>query len=334
MPSIQLLFGPMLIGAFMNAILYGVMVVQMFMYHQTYKRDPTWMRFFILFLFVLETLNTGFDIAMMYEPLVAKFGTTDATTFFPMFLAADPLLTVIISTPIQIFIAWRIKIISRATWLAVGICILAIISLGGGIWLTVTVVHVRRYTRKPELHWPALMWLLASAIADVTITVSLSMHLRRRKTGFSGTDDAIDRIIRLTIQTGFVTAVFAILDVVCFLALPHTTINFVWDFALSKLYTNALMSTLNARSGWGNLINGASGRNNLVYVDDSQLPQFQADSTTRFRTAQTLSSMGVYELETTSPSVTKRPDIENGISITKEVNTVRDPPDARYRSTH
>ncbi|KAG7096182.1 hypothetical protein E1B28_003632, partial [Marasmius oreades] len=27
----------------------------------------------------------------------------------------------------------------------------------------------------------------------------------------------------------------------------HTTINFIWDFALSKLYTNALFSTLNAR---------------------------------------------------------------------------------------
>ena len=30
--------------------------------------------------------------------------------------------------------------------------------------------------------------------------------------------------------------------------------NFVWDFSLSKLYVNALISTLNARTSWGNLI--------------------------------------------------------------------------------
>lgn len=48
---------------------------------------------------------------------------------------------------------------------------------GGGIWLTQTVTAVRRYARKPELHWPALTWLLASAIADVIITVSLTISL-------------------------------------------------------------------------------------------------------------------------------------------------------------
>ncbi|KAG6830050.1 hypothetical protein H0H87_009461 [Tephrocybe sp. NHM501043] len=50
---------------------------------------------------------------------------------------------------------------------------------GGGVWLTVTVVHIRRYSRKPELHWPAMLWLLASAIADITITLSLSLNLVR-----------------------------------------------------------------------------------------------------------------------------------------------------------
>lgn len=45
--------------------------------------------------------------------------------------------------------------------------------------MTVTVTHVRRFARKPELHWPALTWLLASAIADVTITVSLAYNLVR-----------------------------------------------------------------------------------------------------------------------------------------------------------
>lgn len=28
----------------------------------------------VLYLFLLETINTGFDIGMMYEPLIKRFG--------------------------------------------------------------------------------------------------------------------------------------------------------------------------------------------------------------------------------------------------------------------
>jgi len=41
----------------------------------------------------------------------------------------------------------------------------------------------------------------------------------------------------------------------------------VWDFALSKLYTNALLSTLNARLGWNNLGGGAQNPDNVLFGD-------------------------------------------------------------------
>jgi hypothetical protein len=37
---------------------------------------------------------------------------------------------VAVSTPIQIFLAWRIKIITKSNWIAVIICFLAIVGLG------------------------------------------------------------------------------------------------------------------------------------------------------------------------------------------------------------
>jgi hypothetical protein len=36
----------------------------------------------------------------------------------------------------------------------------------------------------------------------------------------------------------------------------------VWDFALSKLYSNSLLSTLNARGGWKT---GGSTRENVLF---------------------------------------------------------------------
>ncbi|KAG7096183.1 hypothetical protein E1B28_003633 [Marasmius oreades] len=249
-PPLRLVFGPMLIGVFFNVMLWGIMAVQTMAYFQRYKMDALILRFFVSYLIIAETVNSILGMAMVYNLLVTEWGSKNATIYFPELLLADPLLTVLISTPIQIFVAYRIQIISQVIWIPIIVVLLALVSMGGGLWTSVMVRMVKLFARKPELHTPALTWLLASAIADVAITISLCWSLAQRKTGFKRTDDMINRVLRLTVQTGLITAVFALLDVICFLALPRSTINFIWDFALSKLYTNALLSTLNARAGW------------------------------------------------------------------------------------
>uniref|UniRef100_A0A0W0FRA4 DUF6534 domain-containing protein n=1 Tax=Moniliophthora roreri TaxID=221103 RepID=A0A0W0FRA4_MONRR len=304
MPALKLIFGPMLIGVFFNVILWGIMAVQVMVYYQAYKRDALWLRIFVFYLVIAETANSALDMAMMYEVLIQKWGSPEATVYLPNLLAADPVTTVsetytfvvddspthpqffsqvLISTPIQIFVAYRIRIISQLTWIPVIICLLALVSLAGGVWTAVTATVVRVFARKPELHTPALTWLLSSAIVDVMITASLYWSLTKRKTGFKSTDDSINRIIRLTVQTGLVTAVFALLDVICFLSVPRTTINFIWDFALSKLYSNALLSTLNARAGWNSLA-GTDDHN--ILFGTNQWPSSSgedSDSTSRPR---------------------------------------------------
>ncbi|KAF8522945.1 hypothetical protein BU17DRAFT_18658, partial [Hysterangium stoloniferum] len=234
-----------------------------FIYFQSYKNDATWIRRFIMYLLVVETVNTGFNIAMIYQPLVLEYATPAATTFLPL----EPVVTVAISTPVQMFIAWRIRLISQSSLLALIICVFSIISLGGAVWLTHTVAVVRVYARITELHWPALVWLGATGVVDVLITISLTVSLSRRRTGYTGTDSAIRKIIRLTVQTGLITALFAILDVVCFFALPHTTVNFIWDLPLSKLYTNVLLSSLNARAGWNTSLSNPTMPPNVLFGD-------------------------------------------------------------------
>ncbi|KAJ8075639.1 hypothetical protein PM082_021269 [Marasmius tenuissimus] len=70
----------------------------------------------------------------------------------------------------------------------------------------------------------------------------------------------VDRIIRSTIQTGALTSVCAIIDLILFLVNP-TALHLTFNFALAKLYTNALMSSLNSRRGW-RYANGPSSNSN------------------------------------------------------------------------
>ncbi|KAF5335632.1 hypothetical protein D9758_014796 [Tetrapyrgos nigripes] len=89
-----------------------------------------------------------------------------------------------------------------------------------------------------------------SAVADIMIAACLVHGLSKKKTHISLLNEQLDRIMRLAVQTGAITAIMALSDAIVFLIRPHNTYFFAWDLCLSKLYTNTLLSSLNARNNW------------------------------------------------------------------------------------
>ncbi|KAG6373662.1 hypothetical protein JVT61DRAFT_6328 [Boletus reticuloceps] len=155
-----------------------------------------------------------------------------------------------ISTPVQLFIAWRVKIMSKSIVLPAIISLFAIASFAGGIATSVSVARSNEYPLFSKNLGAMTTWLVSSAAANVVITASLAHKLLRRLTRLAATDDLIDRIIQLTVHTGLTTTVFSLIDVTLPVIVADTTVNYIWDFALSKLYSNSLLSILNARGGW------------------------------------------------------------------------------------
>ncbi|KDR86147.1 hypothetical protein GALMADRAFT_235382 [Galerina marginata CBS 339.88] len=253
-------FGPLLIGAFINTILYGVCVVQFYIYYQKYKRDSKRIRYLVLYLFIMETINTIIIVGVVFEPLVLNFGNPQVFIAAPRMIPLDALSTVLISTPVQFFAAWRIKVIGQSIVLPLIIGFLGACAFIGATTLSVCVLLDSRWASFGRLDHPTIVWLTASAVVDVLITGSLFWSLRRRKTGIKATDDRVSKIVRATIQTGLITTIFASLDLILVLTVKGITVNFVWDLPLSKLYVNSLLSTLNVRDGWnGNLAIPSSG---------------------------------------------------------------------------
>ncbi|KIJ24703.1 hypothetical protein M422DRAFT_39043 [Sphaerobolus stellatus SS14] len=246
-------------------ILYGALVVQSFLYYQTYRKDAKWMRYFVLYLVVMETINVAFDMYLIYEPLIQRYGTQRAVTVTPLALNPDALVTVLISVPVQLFTTWRIKVLNGSNVTPGFIVFFAICSFGGATATTISVSIVREFAKAHQFDSVIIIWLASSSLADIIITSTLVWSLRSRKTGLSETDNVVNRIIVLTIQTGAITALFALLDFVLFLAIPNSTANFLVDFPLSKLYSNSLISTLNARAGWSNTLKGRKLQDNVLF---------------------------------------------------------------------
>ncbi|KAJ7600786.1 hypothetical protein C8J56DRAFT_1038418 [Mycena floridula] len=241
--------GPMLVGFVLNILLYGIMITQVYLYFTTFKRDKAWMKILVSVLFVADTMNAIFDFIYIYNSVIVHFDDVPFLMNADWVFATDPGLTGIIACIMQVFFAWRIKVLTNNTWLA---CVVVSFAIAGGVGGIITAVEVERITAFVDFRKfksVVILWLAAECICDALIASILVWHLvssypsgRKRKTGFQISDELVDRIIRLTMQTGFLTALCATLDLCFFLSDP----------------TGTMMSSLNSRGGWKEPV-GSSG---------------------------------------------------------------------------
>ncbi|KAI0786891.1 hypothetical protein C8Q75DRAFT_720408 [Abortiporus biennis] len=279
-------YGPIFIGVVFNILLYGIMITQTFLYFTVYKRDKMWMKLFVSVLFLCDTLNCAFDIAFVYIPLVNNFGALKGGCM--RIQRRLPPCRAIIALMVQLFFTWRVKVLTGSIPAVIFIAFCSICQWCGGMGTAIAVGMIPEFTHFQKFKVIVIIWLAFSAVADTAITVALVWHLRKHRTGFSATDDVVNKIIRMTVQTGLVTALCAVIDLVAFLSSP-SGLHLIFNLPLSKLYTNSLMSSLNSRAGWkyGSIGRGLSGQTESSAGDiNSTMPRNSLTRTPSFRQSQ------------------------------------------------
>jgi len=92
-------------------------------------------------------------------------------------------------------------------------------------------------------------WLATSAFVDVFIAVAMTVILLKAKSGLRRrSNDMVNSLVRLVIETGILTASVAIIDVVFFTARSDTLLHECPALVLAKLYANTLLVNLNNRA--------------------------------------------------------------------------------------
>ncbi|KAK0235368.1 hypothetical protein EDD85DRAFT_73655 [Armillaria nabsnona] len=248
MPSpIVEIYAPLMVGAFVTSVLYGVTVMQMYIYYQTSQKDPRWMRLFVFYLLLAETTNTILDVGIVFEPLILRYGSEIPLIRSPLPLQlTDGVMTVLISTPVQMFMAWRIRIITKSRIPALVIAVFSLTAMAGGIWTTVSVSLQPDYQQFADFRAAPITWLVSSAVTDILVSCFLVYSLSRKRNAFS--NDIISRLIRYNVQTGTITSIAALADAIVFITDSNATVFFSWDLCIAKLYSLSLLSSLNARS--------------------------------------------------------------------------------------
>ncbi|KAK0200459.1 hypothetical protein DFS33DRAFT_1387663 [Desarmillaria ectypa] len=243
--------GPLLIGCFLDLILYGVLCNQVYIYYISFPKDRLASKTVVYVLWLTETVQTIINISDIFDTFCYDFGNLSElddvrlSWFFVLILSGFA------GWVSQLFYAWRMYHFSKkARWISIAVSMIAFIQFAAA---TTCGIEVRRYVHYLGLEMDLrvkvarIIWLGGSALCDVAIALSMTYLLSRARTGLKSTRILIYRLIRLTIETGTVTATLAVIDIALFLAYPNDTYRTVLAICLGKMYSNTVLAVCNSR---------------------------------------------------------------------------------------
>ncbi|KAJ3868173.1 hypothetical protein EV359DRAFT_77925 [Lentinula novae-zelandiae] len=242
------LAGPRLIGILFNWSLLGVLTTQVYIYYLNFPKDLKWHKVLVYIVYLLDWAQTCSASYDAFHWFVYGWGSIDALyDLYSTFLNV-PILSSVIAAIVQAFFAWRIWRLTQSRIISILIVLLALLQLGGGIAVGIFVWRdSSEVARSDGLVSAVGVRLAGSALADTVIAISMTYFLLRSKSQVMGhMNNVVTRLIRLTIETGTMTAIAAIVDLVFFLKATNG-LHQVSGVILCKLYSNSLLVLFNNR---------------------------------------------------------------------------------------
>ncbi|KAI0700382.1 hypothetical protein C8T65DRAFT_831590 [Cerioporus squamosus] len=263
------LLGPLLVGVLLNSFVYGIVFLHWIQYTLGRNRDSNHLRGLVHWCFLLDTAHTGAALWMLWHYAVDNFANYDflTTTLWPV--SATPLFVGAVSAPIQHLFAWRIKQFTHSWWICGVLSALSAASLALGVIAAAEGIMRHDIQSSHKLIPLIDSWLGAAMVCDVLVAVLLYTHLWKSRTGFRSTDTVVGRLMRSSIETTALSALFCILYLTTFTVLPKTTFSVMFAMPLGRIYTGTLLSTLNSRSTLREELFGVSSVNNNDPLGDA-----------------------------------------------------------------
>ncbi|KAG9308334.1 hypothetical protein JVU11DRAFT_12098 [Chiua virens] len=247
-------WGSTLAAVFVSLVLYGVSILQTFLYYERYTKDTIILKLLVAWVFVLDTIHTILISTGVWQYFVVHFGDDNFLAYTHAPLLISIAVTSAVSSTVQSFFIYRIWFLtkSRFRWLFPAILmpfVIAQLVLG----VSYTVIAMVFQTSVSAVSGP-LLTKLANALngtataVDIIITISLCSLLAMGRTGFEDTDRMLLRLIFISVNTGLSSALFAFLSVILLVIYPTDLIFTALYYPLCTVYCNTLLASLNART--------------------------------------------------------------------------------------
>ncbi|KAJ7111726.1 hypothetical protein C8R44DRAFT_985235 [Mycena epipterygia] len=290
-------YGALLIGVFVSIFFQGILSVQAYIYYESFPNDPLSLKSLVGIVWTLDFVHLVLISQAMYYYLVTNWGNVAALGLTTIGLDLHLVFLSVSTFICQAFFLLRVWRFSNRNKLLTGV-------LTAGCTTTLVldlllaaqnVAFTRNSTKiPPDLKGETIGVFSTGAANDLAIALVLCWYLQREKSGFERTKFILTRVIQFTVSTGLVTSLLALGSLAAYIGSPNTFIWLAMHFSLGRMYTNALLATLNSRHKLRTLLStpisvqvpaSAGGSVGQSTIQDSTLQNM--DKLTEVQSAQT-----------------------------------------------
>ncbi|KAF7341107.1 hypothetical protein MVEN_01844900 [Mycena venus] len=241
-------FGMLLLTLFLQSILYGMGLLQAWLYFLWYQKDGWFIKISVVLITLCETAETILFFCASYLYLIDGFGDKKNLTLWNL-----PIRLVLLTTYLTIFVAQIYfahciyQLHRKDKVIPLLILALACVCFGGGIAQVVANFKIQGFQELGETKATRTVQAVFALVGDILITVALCWRLNSSKGGIQSTNKLLNYLIITAINRGFLTMISAALNLILFSTEPGTFYFMLWVLLSGKFYMNSMLATLNTR---------------------------------------------------------------------------------------
>ncbi|PBK82348.1 hypothetical protein ARMGADRAFT_1090401 [Armillaria gallica] len=226
---IEQLTGPFIVGCLLNWGLFGTLSVQLYLYYLAFPNDRRLLKYLVYGIYVIESVQTILVAHDTFATFGYGFGDIDALTRMNFLWLTVPIMSAVAASVGQVFYAYRIFVLSKSRIIPIFVICVSLTSSVSAMIIGIYAFQAGDLTQMNNRK------------------TQITAGLMRSTVNFRRTRIRVTKIIRLTIETGSVTAVVALLSFILYIVFPHQTFYITPCLLLPKLYANTIFMVLNSR---------------------------------------------------------------------------------------
>ncbi|THV03697.1 hypothetical protein K435DRAFT_715355 [Dendrothele bispora CBS 962.96] len=242
--------GPLLVGELLHWGLFGTLSVQIYLYYMAFPRDKLIIKIIAYFVYTMELTQTILVTNDAFHAYGSGFGNWDEMTSMHMNWFSIPVMSGVVSLIGQLFFSYRIWVLSKSRIIPGIVAVLAFTTTVAGFLTGIYVKDAGKITNLHQVHTKIAVgiWCGVSALCDIFIAICMTYYLSKSaESCFARTKLMLSRLIRVTIETGSVTAIIATCTLIFVTGFPNETYYTTFSLIMPKAYANTLLVILNSR---------------------------------------------------------------------------------------
>ncbi|KAF7291370.1 hypothetical protein MIND_01281500 [Mycena indigotica] len=248
MPSLDIVTGALLVGTWVNSLLYSVEASQVIRYFRSFPNDDWYLKALVISAFLLDTASAVGNYAAVYLYTITHAGDmlylSNQNWTFPLLIFT----TGLVAAEVQVFLVARYWRFSKNIFITLFFFLVIIVATGACFATGITVTRFPSYVDRSKARVFAATWVISQAVTDLLIAVALVWQFRRVKSSFKETQSMLNRLALQTIQTGSASAAVALAANISYLVNNESNVPLGIAYCLGRVYVLTMLSNLNVRA--------------------------------------------------------------------------------------